>query len=1256
MDGSGLRRDNLLALVEFLLLGPLEAVESGQPVPLGGRQQRALLAALLLRPNEVVPADQLIDGLWGERPPPTASTVVQLYVSRLRKLFGRDRFLTRPGGYELAIEPSRIDAGRFEALLAAAHETVDAAETARLLREALALWRGPALVDFAYDEFAAAESRRLEELRLAALEDRIDADLALGRDAELVGETEALLAGQPLRERLRGQLMLALYRSGRQAEALAVYRDGRHALVEELGLEPSPALRDLERRILDHDPALEAQPRREPRRAVSEERKVVTALFADLAGFGETALDPEEAQAVLDPLAARVGSELERFGGTIETLVGGTVAAVFGVPVAHEDDPERAVRAALACRDVVAEAARADPTLQFEVRIAVDTGEVLVDGDGQVVGEAVSTADRLRMGAPANAVLVAEATHRATAAAIEYVVGQPIPTPGRPEPIGVWQAVAPISPIHADRTPARDVALVGREGELDLFHERLRATAADGRAQFLTLVGAPGIGKTRLLREARLAAEGFRWLHGRSIPYGDGVAYWAFAEIVKTVGGILDTDAPARAEEKLRRAVRETVAEDPEWVEEQLRVLLGLQPRDLASARPAAFAAWNRFLAGLAAQRPLVLALEDIHWADEGLLDFVEQLRVTATAMPLLVVCTARPELLERRPGWGPVVELSPLSTDDTRTLLRALVGLESLSDELETVVSRVGGNPLFAEEYARALADGETDDLRLPDSVHQVIAARLDTLAPETKAVLQNAAVVGEVFWPGALSSIGGLEPSVCARRLEELTRHDFVAPEPRSAFANELQHAFKHVLIRDVAYAGIPRANRAAKHRQTAEWIESRSRDDDVAELVAHHYASALELARATRQETEELVERTAEALWSAGERAGRLYANAEAAGYFRRALALLNEATSADPEWLAELAPAVGESLSDVFMRVGEHEQAEAELAQAELLVPPGDRVRRARLLRKRGYSCRLQRRSEDEAEFYRAGEAALGTRPLGQAWWEERCHIAVGWLGMLASRPPDQLENGLTTYRPIVEQHGTAEQRSHMLGWVGEASLRRERYVSGEETLDYFRAGLAAGRESGIVMAVMWARASLGFALLLAGRLDEAEVELTEALALAERAGDTFGRASCLAYLTMLHRKRGDVAGAHRVVENALEAARAAPAFGDSDDYVAHAQANLAWIAWRKADYSRAEELAREAWNGWDAYSLQRVFAWVPVFPLLGLALRAGRHDEALELAGVVLDRTRQALPPELEESLRAGRLTEAAALAAGHGYL
>jgi DNA-binding SARP family transcriptional activator len=1235
--------------MEFRLLGPLEAAENGQLLHLGGRQQRAVLAVMLLRRNAVVPADELVDAIWGARPPPTASVIVQLYISRLRKLLGRERLLTRPAGYLLEIDSSQVDVAQFETLVATAARSNQASETARLLREALALWRGPPLVDFAYDTFAEAESRRLEEMRLAALEDRIEADLVLGRDVELVAELEALLVVHPFRERLRGQLMVALYRSGRQTDALEAYRDGRRVLSDELGLEPSPALRELERQILDHDPALAPTPRREPRRAAQDERKVVTAVFADVADAGDTPLDPEEAQAVLEPFRARACTELERFGGTVEILVGGTVAAVFGAPVAREDDPERAVRAALVCRDVVAEADRG--ALQhIEVRIGIATGEVLIRGDrdGQLLGEAAGIADRIRANTPANEVLVTEATRRATADVIEFAAEEPISTPGRAEPLAVWRAVAPIAPIRAERPSTRAVPLVGRDSEFNLIRDRLRATRSE--TQLFTLIGEPGLGKTRLLREARQTADGVRWLQGRSIPYGDGVAYFALAEIVKSVAGILDTDAPIRAAEKIGRAVRAVVEDDPDTVESQLRVLLGLESPDMSFARSAVFAGWRRFVAGLATRRPLVLAFEDVHWADDGLLDFIEDLRGARTATGLFVICTARPELLERRPAWGAVTELSPLSEADTRILLRALLGLESLPDALEPAVARIGGNPLFAEEYARAGSRGETGDV--PDSVHQVIAARLDQLAPEEKLLLQEAAVVGEVFWPGALPSLDGLEAPARRSRLEELTRREFVAPQASSAVRDELQYTFRHVLIRDVAYARLPRAQRAVKHRETAEWIEARARDDEVAELVAHHYGCALDLARAARVETEGLAERTTEAFWRAGERARQVYANADAAEYFRRALTLLDEVREPDPEWFTELTTTVGEALGDVLKLSGEPEQARAAFARAGELVPKRDRLRRARLLRRQGQSLGVLQRREEAAAAFAAAETALGRRASGLAWWEERCEIALAWLLLLYfTAPVEQLQDGLTRHGRVVERHGTARQRGHLLSFMSTASMRRDRYAVGEEALTYVRASLAAARESGDIGDAASARFTLGFALLWAWRLDEAETELAGALAEIERIGAAALRSACLTYLTHLYRRRGDVVAARRYAELALEAARTS----HQEEYVAQAHANLAWVAWREGDHDCAERLAREAWSDWDT-RLHRVWAWSPVFPLLGLALRAGRDDEARELADVLVDPTRQPLPAEVEEALRAGRLTDAATLATGYGYL
>jgi DNA-binding SARP family transcriptional activator len=376
--------------VDFRILGPLEVENAGGAIALGTAKQQALLGVLLLHPNEVVSGERLIDELWGERPPPTAAKVVQTYVSQLRKCLGREAIVTRPPGYLLRVDEGAIDAGRFRRLTAEGRLRAADGDRERaegLYREALALWRGPPLTGLVFESFARNEVERLEQERLAALIDGIDCGLALGRDDELVPGLETLVKQHPLQERLRAQLMLALYRSGRQAEALAVYQDARRVLVDALGLEPTRRLQELERAILTHDEALEAptrerretggpasgsilRPTPEPR----EERKVVTVLVADLGRFTSPAdaTDPEDVRAWLAPYHRRLRSELERFGATVETYVGDAVMAFFGAPLAHEDDPERALRAALAIRDW---AMKADGV---QLRIAIKTGEALV--------------------------------------------------------------------------------------------------------------------------------------------------------------------------------------------------------------------------------------------------------------------------------------------------------------------------------------------------------------------------------------------------------------------------------------------------------------------------------------------------------------------------------------------------------------------------------------------------------------------------------------------------------------------------------------------------------------------------------------------------------------------------------------------------------------------------------------------------------------------------------------------------------------
>ncbi len=634
----------------------------------------------------------------------------------------------------------------------------------------------------------------------------------------------------------------------------------------------------------------------------------MTVLFADLVGFTSRAeqLDPEDVRALLSPFYARLRAELERFGGTVEKFIGDAVMALFGAPAAHEDDPERAVRAALAIRDWVREQE------QIQVRVAVNTGEVLVAlgaraerGEGMAWGDAVNTAARLQAAAPVNGVLAGERTYRQTRAVIEYRAAPPVAAKGKRDPVAVWEAVQARARLGVDVPHVARAALVGRERELGVLRDVLARVRAERSPQLVTLVGVPGIGKSRLVYELRQTAgaepELIWWRQGRSLPYGEGVSFWALAEMVKAQAGILQSDAPAEARAKLAAMTADLVGGTLEagWLRRHLGALVGLG--DGASAggdRSEAFSAWRQFVEAVAGRRPLVLVFEDLHWADDGLLEFVDYLADWAGPVPLLLVGTARPELLARRPGWGVgkpnavTLSLAALSDADTARLIGLLRGRPVLEAGQQTVLlAQAGGNPLYAEQYVQMLAEhGDAEQLPVPDSVQDIIAARLDLLAPTDKRLLQDAAVIGTVFWPGAVTAIGG-GPGVgdLEEDLRGLERRQFVRRERASSVAGQMQYAFVHVLVRDVAYGQIPRAARAGKHAAAAGWTESLGRADDYAEMLAYHYQSALDLARATHRDTAELACRARAALHRAGDRVLALNAFAAAAGYYRAALAL-------------------------------------------------------------------------------------------------------------------------------------------------------------------------------------------------------------------------------------------------------------------------------------------------------------------------------------------------------------------------------
>ena len=601
-----------------------------------------------------------------------------------------------------------------------------------------------------------------------------------------------------------------------------------------------------------------------------QERKVVSVLFADLVGFTSEAeqLDPEDVRAILSSYHERVRFELERYGGTVEKFIGDAVMAIFGAPTAREDDPERAVRAALAVREALAELNEADGPRELHVRIGITTGETLVrldarpeEGEGMAAGDVVNTAARLQSAAPTDGILVDETTYRATERSIEYRDADPVVAKGKAAPVSAYEALEARARYGVDVRQIGRTPLVGRERELEALTAALARARTEREPQLVTVVGVPGIGKSRLVYELFRGIQAepdlTTWRQGRSLPYGEGVSYWALAEIVKAQAGILDTDDEGEVGAKLGQAVGDVVAEprEAEWVERHLRPLVGLGAESELGAdrRGEAFSAWRRFLEAMAELRPLVLVFEDLHFADDGLLDFVDYLVEWATGVPLLAIGTARPELLARRAGWGGgkanalTLSLSSLSDTDTARLVHALLDQAVLPADLQQrLLERAEGNPLYAEEFARLVAEGRQPE-ELPETVQGIVAARLDALAPEEKQALQDASVLGKVFWLGAVAHISNVEPWALEERLHGLERKEFVRRERRPSVAGETEYAFRHLLVRDVAYGQIPRAERAERHRLAAEWIEALGRPEDHAEMVAHHYLAALELSRA-------------------------------------------------------------------------------------------------------------------------------------------------------------------------------------------------------------------------------------------------------------------------------------------------------------------------------------------------------------------------------------------------------------------------
>ncbi|HEX6077958.1 MAG TPA: adenylate/guanylate cyclase domain-containing protein [Micromonosporaceae bacterium] len=646
-----------------------------------------------------------------------------------------------------------------------------------------------------------------------------------------------------------------------------------------------------------------------------QERRTVSLLFVDLVGFSGMAeqLDPEDVRRLQVDYFATASAVIHRYGGLIEKYIGDAVMAVFGVPVETEHDASRAVLAGLTLQRELSARPLAG-RYRMRTRVGVATGEVLVDldmardaGQALVSGDAVATAARLQQHAPPGGVLVSTATHRATMETVRY--DDPpvrVSLAGRSSPMQAWLATAPIDRQEPEDDEA--TSFVGRQQELDVLVGVLRRCVRDNQPQLVSVVGAHGLGKSRLARELRRRYKSsgetpVRWLVGRGLPYGEGAAYSALAEIVKGYAGILDTDAPAAARDRLTEALRDLAPEGQvARLADLLAPLVGLSGHPAAAVE--AESAWRDLLLAMAREEPTVLTIEDLHYADPGMLRFLAQLVEAATDVPLFVLCTYRPELLEDHPTWAAIlpgtltVSLGPLRGAAFRALIEALLARHNLPAVLaDRLVSITAGNPMYAVEYVRMLAERPAElranldvDLTVPDTVHGVLANRIDQLDRIERAVLHAAAVLGDRVWPNAIAAVLDSPETEAITALRALCRRDMLVELSTSTVAGEPELGFRHQLMRDAAYRRLPRAARAHLHRKAADWFRRLSAGrHDMAAAVAHHRIEALRLSESLGEDTTVASRDARVALTDAARAAFAVHAVESALGYATRALTL-------------------------------------------------------------------------------------------------------------------------------------------------------------------------------------------------------------------------------------------------------------------------------------------------------------------------------------------------------------------------------
>lgn len=934
-----------------------------------------------------------------------------------------------------------------------------------------------------------------------------------------------------------------------------------------------------------------------PLAAAATERRVLSVLFADLVGSTElvSRIDPEPMRALIGRYFTVMRREVERYGGVVEKFIGDAVMAVFGLPRAHEDDADRAVRAAVAMQRRMADL-NAASGMSLHLRVGIATGEVVADpaavasGQAMVTGEAVNLANRLQAQAPSDGIVVDERTFRAL-----RVHGEFRPLAGEPgsdfAALPRWQVVMLSEGTQAKRLRA---PLVGREDERQFLLALYQRVVESRRQHLVTVLGPAGVGKSRLVEEfTRQIAGGPGGAHvlqGRCPSYGEGLTYWPLVEIIKQECGIKDNDPLSTVLEKLRAGVervcaRGMTADERGAVAADLASLLGLDVgrahetvwrerlgalKLVAETRPASVdpvavgveprrggevivPSVRSFFVCLAAQAPLVLIFEDLHWAQESLLDLLERVAVRGPDVPILTVCLARPELLERRPDWGArllnhtTLALPPLRADEGRALIAELLAGEPIpADVREAILNRAEGNPFFIEEILRRLIDGgelvrvdhgwklasPTIEIRIPDTIHGILASRLDLLTPIERRVILDASAAGRIFWQSAVVAMSALEPAEVATALDRLGERDLIEQRETSSLAGEREFAFKHALIKDVAYSLLPKMARSERHLRYAQWLERTTgrQMENLLEALAWHYEQAWRNQFDTGEPAQDLARRAVAALRRAGARATHLRTLPEARKLFDRALTVVRNAG------LTEDLPLYLELLIEETEVVKWLRSPAPVLEATDTVLREAPRIGRTDLVA-RGWLNRAFAQY-DQGEREQAEESLRRALELFRSLGDRQGEVeTLEELGSVTSDLRGSLREAEDAYRSVIELYreiGDGMGLARTTTWLGRAVESAGRLSEARAILEE---GLRLSREHH--ERISEASALMGLAIIahLEGRADDSEQMHKEVLAILRASGSRLDEAATRRHLAMVHLRHGKLDEAEEQIRKA-----------------------------------------------------------------------------------------------------------------------